>query len=246
MILLDDKILRFLTKLTKNELTLYLSIMRYISGGLDIPIDHIQKLLKFSDEKMSLVFKKLVEKQLFEISSENLDCIDLIGESSQKLILKNSSGQKARAIIYNNILNINKEQDYKSNKSIIESSSTQLDKNQQGITVNLKNRLGTLRRESLKLEAINLVNYFADALYDLHHIAKTREWRVKQLAIARKVLKAYKLNLSEWKEAIDYFIAQEFWQDKLNSLKQIENNIHQYTARAKQVKHTSTRVRSIK
>ena len=49
MILLDDKILRFLTKLTKNELTLYLSIMRYISGGLDIPIDHIQKLLKFSE-----------------------------------------------------------------------------------------------------------------------------------------------------------------------------------------------------
>ena len=97
MILLDDKILRFLTKLTKNELTLYLSIMRYISGGLDIPIDHIQKLLKFSDEKMSLVFKKLVEKQLLKISSENLDCIDLIGESSQKLVLKNSSFLEIRS-----------------------------------------------------------------------------------------------------------------------------------------------------
>ena len=133
-----------------------------------------------------------------------------------------------------------------SKKYIIATSSTQLDKNQQGITVNLKNRLGTLRREAIKLEGIDLVNYFADALYGLHGIAKTREWRIKQLAVAKKVLKVYKLTLLEWKEAIDYFIAQEFWQDKLNSLKQVENNIHQYTAKAKRVKQTSAKVRSIK
>ena len=248
MIKLSDKILPFLNSLTKNELILYLLIMRYISEEEKIPVDHIQKLMKFSDERMGLVLKSLVEKQIIEISSENLTLKDLISEKTMGFIVKNQPNEKARLYyIYNTINKYINLKNLKESNSIYNASSSLLDKNQQGLTVNLKTRLKTLRRGVVKREGIELVNYFADALHKLHNIPRTRELRMKQLAVAKKIIMDYGLTLEEWKQAIDHFISQEFWIDKLNSLKQIENNLSQFMIKLNKTKTKSeTKVRSIK
>ena len=70
---------------------------------------------------------------------------------------------------------------------------------------------------------------------------------MKQLAVAKKIIMDYGLTLEEWKQAIDHFISQEFWIDKLNSLKQIENNLSQFMIKLNKTKTKSeTKVRSIK
>ena len=59
-------------------------------------------------------------------------------------------------------------------------------------------------------------------------------------------MKEGKLSLEEWKAAIDYFLAQEFWDDKLNSLKQVEANLHQFVMKRKKTTTITKQVDIIK
>jgi hypothetical protein len=257
MIQISDKVLPFLTKITKNELMLYVMIMRYISEEKEIPFEKIQKLTSFSSEKLVFTLKSLIDKKLVFLSLRNLDLIDLIGEKKQKFLMKTFLQKKLADIIYNTNKDNSKDNSNKSYRSIkkisnksnkykIRSSFYELNKNQRALTVTLKNKLLTITRAAVKQESIDLVNYLSDALYHLHGIPKTRDWRLKQLAIAKRLLNTYKYTLKEWKEAVDYFKGQEFWQDKLNSLKQIENNLHQFIAKFRQAKQTNTKIKKIK
>ena len=246
MIQISDKVLPFLTKITKNELMLYVMIMRYISEEKEIPFEKIQKLTSFSSEKLVFTLKSLIDKKLVFLSLRNLDLIDLIGEKKQKFLMKTFLQKKLADIIYNTNKDNSKDNSNKSNKYKIRSSFYELNKNQRALTVTLKNKLLTITRAAVKQESIDLVNYLSDALYHLHGIPKTRDWRLKQLAIAKRLLNTYKYTLKEWKEAVDYFKGQEFWQDKLNSLKQIENNLHQFIAKFRQAKQTNTKIKKIK
>ena len=61
---------------------------------------------------------------------------------------------------------------------------------------------------------------------------------------AKRLFKVHNLTFKEWTSAIDYFLEQEYWQDKLTSLKQVEKNIHQYLSQVKKQK-PSTNINEI-
>jgi len=89
--------------------------------------------------------------------------------------------------------------------------------------------LRRLRDTALSKEAWKLVDYFAEQLVVLYKRRLSKQWRTQQAAVAKRLLRDYKdLTRVDWENLIDYFTKQQFWRDKLNSLKQVERNMHQY------------------
>jgi hypothetical protein len=114
------------------------------------------------------------------------------------------------------------------------------------VTVKYKRALEKLTAIHSKKAQLELVNYFADKLIKKQGVGKTPDWRRQQWAISGRILREGKLSLQGWKDAIDYFLEQDFWQDKLTSLKQIEANLHQYVMKRKKTTTVTKQVDIIK
>tara|TARA_Y100000034_G_scaffold110709_1_gene143110 strand:- start:463 stop:1182 length:720 start_codon:yes stop_codon:yes gene_type:complete len=239
MIQLNDKTIKYFKNLTKKEMMLYLVIMRYITENEDVPVDHIKLILQLPDLEFSREIQSLQEKGLLRIRKLEINCP--IEEKSGKLTVRNKKLQEGRKhYIYNNI-NLYKNE--LSNKSI--SLSDRAEK-EFDVTRQFRKGLSSLKERQLNTDTLNLVNYFADRLFKMYGINRTPEWRRQQLAVAKRILGSYKLSIIDWKQAIEFFMKQDYWGDKLKSLKQIENNIQQFLVKSKKIKKTATKVKTIK
>ena len=210
--------------LSKTEMIVYLVFRRYLSAREDLPIDHIQKnILKLSDLEFGRAIVKLLELGFFELQRDSLN--DVFMEETALMTVRDLRAESGgdEHYIYS-IINT-----YNNSKDITPNSLAKTK-----VTVKFKRVLEKLSGLHAKKGQMDLVNYFADKLVDKHGIGRTADWRRQQWAISGRLLREGKLSLKQWKDAIDYFIAQEFWDDKLNSLKQIESNLHQFVVKKKQ------------
>lgn len=111
-------------------------------------------------------------------------------------------------------------------------------------TRRFKRFLNRLHNTMVKVEANQLVDHFANALLVLYSdMQLSPRWRTVQFSIARSLLKNYSYPLVFWKQAIDFFAEDKFWEDKLSHLKQIEDNIHRFLATKK--RKPKTKVKTI-
>ncbi len=224
-----ENIIRKSRELNKTEIIVYLTIRRYMSARQDIPIDHVQKnILKLSDLEMGRALVKLLELGFFELQLDSLNDV-LMKETALLTVrdLDSVSGGDEHYIYY--LIKT-----YKNSKDITPNSLAKTK-----VTVKFKRVLEKLSGLHAKKGQMDLVNHLADKLVDKHGIGRTADWRRQQWAIAGRLLRENKLPLKDWIAAIDYFLAQEFWDDKLNSLKQVEQNIHQFIMNRKKATPTS-------
>jgi len=233
----NEQIIKLHKDLNKSELVFYLIIRRYISVGTAIDLSRVQKLmLKLSDLEMGRQIVNLVEKGVIKYDSSSItDAFTNEKCGLLPLMKQSESGGDEHYIYYlvNTYNNSNKD-----------NTSISLAKTK--VTVKYKRALQSLTAIHIKKAQLDLVNYFADKLVAKQGVGKTPDWRRQQWAIAGRVLKEGKLSLEEWKDAIDYFLAQEFWDDKLNSLKQIEANLHQFVMKRKKTTTVTKQVDIIK
>ena len=234
---IHENIIKKYKQLSKTDLVVYLVFRRYLSARQDLPIDHIQKnILKLSDLEYGRAIVNLLDLGIFELQQDSLN--DVFMEETALMTVRDLRAESGgdEHYIYS-IIN-----SYKNSKDITPNSLAKTK-----VTVKFKRTLEKLSALHAKKGQMDLVNYFADKLVDKHGIGKTADWRRQQWAIAGRLLREGKLSLKEWKEAIDYFLTQEFWDDKLNSLKQVEGNIHQFLVNKKKTGTvTKTKVDIIK
>lgn len=99
---------------------------------------------------------------------------------------------------------------------------------------NIKALIKELDERSRQRKSRQLVDYFSGELYNLTSISRSTQWRNSQLAIAKRLFKEHELVLDQWKSAVDFFISNDFWKDKINSLLQIEKHLNQWAYFQKQ------------
>jgi hypothetical protein len=233
----NSNIIKLYKELNKAELVFYLILRRYIEAGENLPLDHIQKnMLRLSDLEMGRQIVNLINKEVIKQDSSSL--IDGFTGEKVKIIARDWQSERGgdEHYIYYLLNTYNN-----SNKDI-----TPISLAKTKVTVKYKRALLSLSAIHIKKAQLDLVNYFADKLIAKQGVGKTPDWRRQQWAIAGRVLREGKLSLSEWKGAIDYFLAQEFWDDKLNSLKQIEANLHQFVMKRKKTTTVNKQVDIIK
>jgi len=233
----NEQIIKIHKDLNKSELVFYLIIRRYIDVGTAMDLNRVQNLmLKLTDPEMGRQIVNLKEKGVIKYDSSSITDA-FTGEKCELLpLMKQSESGGDEHYIYYLLNTINK--DYKDSKEYSLAKTK--------VTVKFKRALEQLAGVHLKKAQLDLVNYFADKLVGKHGIGRTPDWRRQQWAIAGRLLKEGKLSLDGWKEAIDYFLAQEFWDDKLNSLKQIEQNLHQFVMKRKKRTTVTKKVNVIK
>lgn len=233
----NEQIIKLHKDLNKSELVFYLILRRYISAGTPLSLERVQKLmLKLTDLEMGRQIVNLTEKKVIKYDSSSITDT-FTGEKCELLPLSRQSESGGdEHYIYYLVNTYNKGNKVNTPNSLAKTK----------VTVRYKRALEKLTAIHLKKAQLDLVNYFADKLIAKHGIGRTPDWRRQQWAIAGRVLKEGKLSLDEWKEAIDYFLAQEFWDDKLNSLKQIEANLHQFVMKRKKTVKVNRQVDIIK
>ena len=219
-----ENIIKHYKSLSKTELVFYLIIRRYISVNTALDLNRVQKLmLKLSDLEMGRQIVNMADNQIIKYDSSSITDV-FTGEKCELLpLMKQSESGGDEHYIYYLVNTYNKGYKVNTPNSLAKTK----------VTVRYKRALDKLTAIHVKKAQLDLVNYFADKLVAKHGIGRTPDWRRQQWAIAGRLLKEGKLSLPEWKEAIDYFLAQEFWDDKLNSLKQIEANLHQFVMKRK-------------
>ena len=245
MIQLSDNIIKYFNSLTKKELTIYLMFARYITEKSGIPLDHLPTITHQTELEFSCSIARLVEQKLIVIeqAKENVQLKDQLSGKSTFFTLKNKNRTGGEQHYIYNI--INKYKESKSSKGLI--GLKRQERNIYNITLRFKRVLDKIYNLDAKRRRVELVNYFADELNSLYGrgVIVTPEWRRAQISCAVRILKDHNFSLGEWKAAISYFVEQEYWKDKLKSLKQVEANIHQYVAKHKK-KAKQKRVRVIK
>ncbi len=219
-----ENIIKHYKSLSKTELVFYLIIRRYISVNTALDLNRVQNLmLKLSDLEMGRQIVNMADNQIIKYDSSSITDV-FTGEKCKLLpLMKQSESGGDEHYIYYLVNTYNKGYKVNTPNSLAKTK----------VTVKYKRALDKLTAIHVKKAQLDLVNYFADKLVAKHGIGRTPDWRRQQWAIAGRLLKEGKLSLPEWKEAIDYFLAQEFWDDKLNSLKQIEANLHQFVMKRK-------------
>lgn len=219
-----ENIIKHYKSLSKTELVFYLIIRRYISVNTALDLNRVQNLmLKLSDLEMGRQIVNMADNQIIKYDSSSITDV-FTGEKCELLpLMKQSESGGDEHYIYYLVNTYNKGYKVNTPNSLAKTK----------VTVRYKRALDKLTAIHVKKAQLDLVNYFADKLVAKHGIGRTPDWRRQQWAIAGRLLKEGKLSLPEWKEAIDYFLAQEFWDDKLNSLKQIEANLHQFVMKRK-------------
>lgn len=232
-----ENIIKHYKSLSKTELVFYLIIRRYISVNTALDLNRVQNLmLKLSDLEMGRQIVNMADNQIIKYDSSSITDV-FTGEKCELLpLMKQSESGGDEHYIYYLVNTYNKGNKVNTPNSLAKTK----------VTVRYKRALEKLTAIHLKKAQLDLVNYFADKLIAKHGIGRTPDWRRQQWAIAGRVLKEGKLSLDEWKEAIDYFLAQEFWDDKLNSLKQIEANLHQFVMKRKKTVKVNRQVDIIK
>ena len=220
----DEQIIKMYKDLNKSELVFYLILRRYIDAGSVMNLDRVQNLmLKLTDPEMGRQIVNMADNQIIKYDSSSITDV-FTGEKCELLpLMKQSESGGDEHYIYYLVNTYNKGYKVNTPNSLAKTK----------VTVRYKRALDKLTAIHVKKAQLDLVNYFADKLVAKHGIGRTPDWRRQQWAIAGRLLKEGKLSLPEWKEAIDYFLAQEFWDDKLNSLKQIEANLHQFVMKRK-------------
>ena len=245
MIKLDDKILSFLLKAERNTLVTYLLINRYLTQKETIPLDHIQKLTGQTEGELreSIQLLKAEKILTFTKISQKLALNDCIHRNKGIIRLKISNGKKADATYIYNILRKNNNNLLNKN-TFVATDQAGVEKQQTIITLKFSRALKKIKSIQIKKQSENLVNFFADKLHNLFEVDRTPEWRRNQMLCAKRLFKVHNLTFKEWTSAINYFLEQEYWQDKLTSLKQVEKNIHQYLSQVKKQK-PSTNINEI-
>ena len=242
MINLDDKLIRYFDVLTKRELTIYMMFNRYLTEQEPIPLDHILKLVHQTIFEYSNSINRLIEHGLIKIepTEESFHLKDQLTGKRGEITLKNKNRTGGEQhYIYNIIDNKNE----KVNSLL---GFKGLEREKVNITLRFKRVLHKIYDLDSQRRRVELVNYFADKINSMYGAGVvTPEWRRGQLSCAKRILKEHNFNLEEWKEAIDYFSVQEFWSDKLKSLKQVESNLHQFIAK-KGAKKSKRKIRTIK
>jgi hypothetical protein len=213
-------------------------IRGYISRGEGIPLENIKKILKQTDLELSRILNRLIGLGLILIKSTLLE----------DGLIKGSGGilsfhkKDADEYYINNILKIYKDSNLEKTNRFINFKSIASSRE---ITIIFKRALSHLSTRADKINVPELVNYFADKLVKQYNIKRTPEWRRNQYSTAKRLFKSYDFNLEDWKEAIDYFLKQEYWKDKLSTLKQVERNLPQFMANRGKGNKTRTKIRVI-
>ena len=233
----DEQIIKMYKDLNKSELVFYLILRRYIDAGSVMNLDRVQNLmLKLTDPEMGRQIVNLTDKKVIKYDSGSITDA-FTGEKCKLLpIMKQSESGGDEHYIYYLVNTYNNS--YKVN------TSNSLAKTK--VTVRYKRALEKLTAIHSKKAQLDLVNYFADRLIKKQGVGKTPDWRRQQWAISGRILREGKLSLQGWKDAIDYFLEQDFWQDKLTSLKQIEANLHQFVMKKKKTTQVKQKIDIIK
>lgn len=257
MIRISDEILPILIELDRDELIVYLLINRYMAEDEDVPLDHVRKLgglgipeffraLERLEKHAALELK--VELAPDELESKHIVIRDSINEKiapvsfrekEASLYIKNIEAYKNKNDNTSNQLGIQKKNDAHARDDSLSIA-------EQKITRHWKAALTKLHNQLVKDDANALVDYFADyqlQLYD--QISLTKSWRKIQFGIARRLFRTHQHSLVTWKAAVKYFAKQEYWKDKLNSLGQVEKNIHQFLAKHSKKRSSETKVKKI-
>jgi hypothetical protein len=209
------------------------------------------KILKYSLEKGKYYIQETLQNRLqsvisaqkkrnsqtqrfSDIKNNNLAAIRL------QSVEENPSAAESLYISYSNNDNksidnkkVNKEnKDYKEinkNDSAADSLQGEISKAKESINKNYRSLLLKLYNKSIQNQALQLQDYFAEALLKLYKRSLSRQWRFQQISVAKRILREHKdISLDEWKKMIDFFCKQQYWRDKLTSLKQVERNRAQY------------------
>lgn len=250
MIHISDKILPHLLECSRKELMTYLLIKRYITEEENIPLDHIQRLTRQTQRQLGQTLAELRQRNIIRIEGSPLNqvILDLIDNSSGVVCLREKSRERTISIIlkeYKRVIELEYNKEQTDNKKITSARGLSLE--QEKITKKYRKTLTKLRNKALKGDANLIVDHLADAMIRLYEgLSLTPRWRQAQFSIAKRLLKEHKLQAQEWLEAIDYFAGQKYWKDKLSSLKQVENNIHQYYNRQKKKSSIAKKVTIIR
>jgi len=264
MITLDDKIIRYFNKLTKKELVTYLMISRYLTEGEKIPLDNIQSVLNQTSNELIFTLGTLINAGVIKFLSEGEIDFSAAHEMDQFFKLKDCISSKEGFVtlreknkkslsfiiyIYNNYIKNNKYKylkDYNS-KNETEREGEIISAEQSKVTANWRRVLRHALNRDINARANMLVDHLADRLNKMYNMNQSGNWRMGQLKCAKRLFKDHNYSLDVWKSAIDYFTEQEYWQDKLNSLKQVEKNLHQFISKGlKKSSKPSTDVKVVK
>jgi len=261
MINIHDSILPILLELSRPQLLIYMLINRYLTEDLDIPIDHVQTLSKLTHYEFFNALSELERVSAFTIKTsrdpDELDSVfieldDPINEKAASFTCKKSA---ALLLYYNLIVEyknlVNNEEDRNKNIKTKDAKREKLSKAeielQLKITKRFKKGLTKLHNRIVKNDANKLVDRFADCQLKLYPDLRLSDpWRKRQFATAQKILKHYSYEVKIWIECIELMEKNEFWQDKLSNLVQVEKNIHQLMVnKKKKASRKKTTIRKI-
>lgn len=237
MLKFSENIIKIHKDLNKSELVFYLIIRKYIDVNTPMSLERVQKLmLKLSDLEMGRQIVNLAEKNVIKYDSNSITDAFTDEKCDLLPIMRQSESGGDEHYIYYLVNTYNNDNKVNSPNSLAKTK----------VTVKYKRALEKLAGIHSKKAQLDLVNYFADRLVEKQGIGKTPDWRRQQWAISGRILREGKLSLEGWKQAIDYFLEQDFWQDKLTSLKQIESNLHQFVMKRKKATQVRQQVDIIK
>ena len=262
MIKIHDSILPVLLELSRSQLIVYMLINRYLMENEDIPLDHIHEISKLTEHEFFGALRELEKLTAFVIKVTTspavqggiiIEILDSINEKTGVVSFR----RKSSSYIYTNSIESyknsinNKSIGIKDKESQTENLPPESPETLEAIKkVNKKFKRGLTKIHNLivKNDANALVDYFADCQLRLYpELRLNASWRTRQFSTAQKILKNYDYTVDLWKEGVDFLEKQEYWQDKLSSLKQVENNIHQLMVRKKKAKsRKKSKVKKIK
>ena len=101
----------------------------------------------------------------------------------------------------------------------------------------VKKKVETIK---IRKNASALLNFFKEErLKAFPEVTFDQNFNLWENRIAQKMFRNYpKLSLQDWKDAILWFLENEFWAPKLHSLKLVEKHIQQFLASRKRVQPT--------
>ncbi len=256
MIRIADEILPILIELDRDQLVVYLLVNRYMAEDEDVPLDHIRKLGNLGAPEFFRALEGLEKHAALELKVEP-DPDEL---ESKHIVIRDAINEKIAPVSFREeeaSFYIKSIEDYKSplptndqlgvqKKNSARAGDDSLSVGEQKVTRRWRAALTKLHNKIVKNDANALVDYFADwqlRLYD--QISLTQAWRKQQFGTAQRLFRNHRLSLTTWQAAVDYFSKQEYWKDKLNSLNQIEKNIHQFLAKRKKRSGSRMKVKKV-
>ena len=231
----NNNIIKYIRNISGDGLKLYIIFIGYTQQTIPPTITKVLETLIWTFDRFYETMEHLME-------------IGLIEETEKRGIYKCKESGCSLAFLrfdipYNKY--INKYNNISNNKSL--KLKDTLGSSEPSQDIHIQNLNSQFERVKSKVESIKvrknasaLLQFFKEQrLKNFPQVTFDQNFNLWENRIAQKLFRNYpKITLQDWKDAIIWFMDNEFWAPKLHSLKLVERHIQQYLASKKRVAPT--------